>query len=112
MDNDVSKNTRLALVLYSAVDYVYGQGAGIGILERAECTATGAIKSHLIPVQERIYGITRERLTVENAKMVERVQMLALVHALGLAYGTVKRCHLKSICLRKVMIYLDSPRVI
>lgn len=112
MDESISKPTQLALVLHAAVDYVYGQGAGLGIVQRAECATSGIIKSHLIPSQERSYGLTREKLTLENAKTVERAQMLVLVHALGLAYGSCKRCPLKSICFQKVVIFLDSPRVV
>ena len=74
-----SEPIQLVLVLHTAVDYVYCQGAGIGVVQQTECATTGIIKNQLIPGQERKYGITRENFVVENIKTVERAQMLALV---------------------------------
>ena len=85
MDEIRSKPIQLVLVLHTAVDYLYRQGAGIGVVQRAECATTGIIKNQVIPGQERKYGVTRENLVVENIKSAGRAQMLALVHALGMA---------------------------
>jgi len=107
-----SKPTQLVLVLHTAVDYVYHQGAGIGVVQRAECAMTGIIKNQLIPGQERKYDITRENLVVENIKTAGRAQMLALVHALGLARGTIKRGCPNAVQLQKVTVFSDSPKVV
>jgi ribonuclease HI len=107
-----SKPTQLVLVLHTAVDYVYRQGAGIGVVQRAECATTGIIKNQLIPGQKRKYGITRENLVVENIKTAGRAQMFALVHALGLAHGTIKRGCPKAVQLQKVTVFSDSPKVV
>ena len=55
-----SNPIQLALVLHTTMDYLYRQGAGIGVVLRAECATTGIIKNQLIPGQDRKYGITRE----------------------------------------------------
>ncbi len=82
----------IRLVLHTAVDHFLGQGAGIGVVLRAESTTT-CIKDPRIAPQERKYGFTRKSLVLENVKTVARVQMLAILHALGLAKSVIKgRC--------------------
>lgn len=107
-----SKPIQLVLVFHTAVDYLYRQGAGIGVVQQAECATTGVIKNQLIPGQERKYGITRENLVVQNIKTAGRAQMLALVHALGLAHGTIKRGCPKAVQIKKVTVFSDSPKVV
>lgn len=82
----------IRLVLHTAVDHFLGQGAGIGVVLRAESTTT-CIKDPRIAPQERKYGFTRKSLVLQNVKTVARVQMLAILHALGLAKSVIKgRC--------------------
>ena len=107
-----SKHVQLVLVLHTAVDYLYGQGAGIGIVQRAECATTGITKNHLLPSEERKYGVTRGKLGVENIKTAGRAQMLALLHALCLARATVKRGYPKTTQLQKVTVFSDSPKIV
>lgn len=106
----------LVMVLHTAVDYLYGQGAGIGVVQRAECATTGIIRNQIIPNQERRYGITREKLGVENVKTAERAQMLALVHALGLAlglaYGTIKQGRSRAFQPQKVTVFSASVKAV
>ncbi len=107
-----SNPIQLVLVSHTAVDYMYRRGAGMGVVQRAECATTGIIKNQLVQGQERKYGITRENLVVENVKTARRAQMLALVHALGLAHGTIKRGCPKAVQLQKVTVFSDSPKVV
>jgi len=94
------------------VDYLYRQGAGIGVVQSAECATTGIIKNQLILSQERQYGITRENLTVENVKTAGRAQMLALVHALGLAHGMIKRGCPNAAQVQQVTVFSDSLKAV
>lgn len=103
-----SKSIQLVLALYTGVDYVHGQGAGIGVVQRAECATTGILKHQQIPCQERRYGYKRKSLVVENIKTSSRAKMLALVHALDLAHDTIKRGYHKAIQLRKVVVFSDA----
>ena len=89
-----------------------GRGIGIGIVQRAECAKTGRSRSNLIPDQERKYGFTREQFEVENIKSVDRAQMLALLHSLGLAHGTIKRAKPEVVQLRMVKVYSNSSCVV
>lgn len=82
--------TQLHLVLHTAVDCLRHQGAGT-VVQRSECAATGTFSSQPIPAQERKYGIKSDNFAVQNVGTADRARMLALVHALGLAYGTIKR---------------------
>ncbi|OCK87225.1 uncharacterized protein K441DRAFT_486719, partial [Cenococcum geophilum 1.58] len=106
------KAIQLVLVLHTAVDYVYAQGVGIGLVQRAECTTTGIIKNDIIQTEERKYSIKRENFAVENVKTPERALMLALLHALGLACGTIKRRCPKTVQLQKVTILSSSPTIV
>ena len=107
-----SKPIQFVLVLHTVVDYLYRQGAGMGIVQRAECATTGIINNHLIPGQERKYDIARENLVVENFKTAGRAQMLALVHALGLAHGTIKRGCPNAVQPQRVTVFSDSLKVV
>jgi len=105
------KAIQLVLVLHTAVDYVYAQGVGIGLVQRAECATTGIIKNDIIQTEERKYSIKRENFAVENVKTPERALMLALLHALGLACSTIKR-RPKTVQLQKVTILSSSPTIV
>ncbi|ERF75586.1 hypothetical protein EPUS_04566 [Endocarpon pusillum Z07020] len=94
------------------MDYVYCQGAGTGVVQQTGCATRGIIQNQLIPGQERKYSVTRENLVVEQIKTVERAQMLALVYALGLAHGTIKRDCPKVFQLQKGTIFSESPKVV
>ncbi|KAF2180748.1 hypothetical protein K469DRAFT_591561 [Zopfia rhizophila CBS 207.26] len=107
-----TKATQLVLVLHTAVDYVYAQGVGIGLVQRAECATTGIIKNNIIQTKERKYSIKRENFAVENVKTPKRALMLALLHALGLACGTIKGCCPKTVQLQKVTILSSSPTIV
>ncbi|KAF7506179.1 hypothetical protein GJ744_012159 [Endocarpon pusillum] len=107
-----SNPVQLVLVLHNVVDYLYCQGAGIGVVQQTERATRGIIKNQLIPGQERKYRIRRENPVVKNIKTVERAQMLALVYGLGLAHGKIKRDCLKAFQLQKVTIFSDSPKVV
>lgn len=99
--------------LYTAVDYLYGQGAGIGIVLRAENTSrTTGMKGPTIPTQERNFSVTREQLGPENVKTAGRAEMLALVHALGLAYGTIRRLRTRVDRPQEVTVLCRSPKVV
>lgn len=107
-----SKSAQLDLVLHTAVDYLHRRGAGIGVVQRAECTKTGAFQNDRIPGQERKYSYSRKDLVVKNIKTAARAQMLAMVHALGLAHRTVKRRCPKAVQLQKVTIFSDLPSAV
>jgi predicted MarR family transcription regulator len=106
------KAIQLVLVLHTAVDYVYAQGVGISLVQRAKCATTGIIKNDIIQTEERKYSIKRENFTVENIKTPNRALMLALLHALGLARGTIKRHCSKTVQLQEVTIHSSSPAII
>jgi ribonuclease HI len=105
----------LTLVLHTAVDYIYGQGAGIGILQRVECSESGKTQNNLIPrnLKARGFGIKREKRTLENIRTAQRAELLALVHALGLAHGTIGRgtASRNGLWPSRVSVAGDSERV-
>ncbi|KAF2788931.1 hypothetical protein K505DRAFT_201065, partial [Melanomma pulvis-pyrius CBS 109.77] len=84
--------------------YVHAQGVGTGLIQRAECATTGIIKNGTIQIEERKYGIKREDFAAEAVKTRKRALVLALLHALGLACGTIKRRCLKTVQLQRVTI--------
>ena len=106
------KAIQLVLVLHTAVDYVYAQGVGIGLVQRAECATTGIIKNGIIQTEKRKFSIKRENFVVENVKTPERALMLALLHGLGLAGGTIKRRCPKTVQLQRVTILSSSPTIV
>lgn len=55
---------------------------------------------------------TRENLVVENVKTAERAQMLGLVHALGLAHGTIKQGFSKAMHPQKVTVFSTSIKTV
>ena len=112
MDETILKPVPLVLVVHTAVDYLRRQGAGVGIVQQAKCLATDTINHQLIPDQERKYGIKGENLAVENVKTAERAEMLALLHALGLARGTVKRSSQRAVELKRVAVFSESLEVV
>ena len=57
----------------------------------AEDGAKRARASTVSPTKEQKYSVKGEFFRAENVKTKERAHMLALSHALGMAYGTVKK---------------------
>ena len=104
MTRQRSQLDQLILYSHTAVDYIHGQGAGIGIVQQARCPKTGTI-DHRIPSREYVFGWTRAEFTRENIKTLKSCQLLALLHALGSAHRTVKG----GTRLQKVIIYSESP---
>ncbi|KAJ9606195.1 hypothetical protein H2200_009156, partial [Cladophialophora chaetospira] len=107
-----SKPIYLALILHTSVDHLHRQGAGIGVVQRVECAMTGITKSQLIPSQQRKYSFTREKLVVDNVKTAGRAEMLAVVHALGLARATMKRGCPKTAQVQRVNVFSDSLKAV
>jgi hypothetical protein len=87
--------TTVRLVLHVEVDYVHKQGLGIGIVEQAERMVVDGAKraraSQASPTTEQKYSVKGGSFRAENVKTEERAYMLALLHALGIAYETVKK---------------------
>lgn len=100
---------RLSLVLHTAVDFVPLQGIGIGIVQRAP---TGAARNNIIPIEERKYSVKRSQFSAENVKTRERAHMFAILHAMGLARGTIKRRCTPTLRIQKVMVLCDSSTVV
>ncbi|KAH8725624.1 hypothetical protein GQ44DRAFT_739450 [Phaeosphaeriaceae sp. PMI808] len=95
---------RLSLVLHTAVDFVPLQGIGIGIVQRAP---TGAARNNIIPIEKRKYSVKRSQFSAENVKTRERAYMFAILHAMGLARGTIKRRCTATLRIQKVMVLFD-----
>src|SRR6186713_3095305 len=89
----------LSLVLHTAVDFVPLQGIGIGIVQRAP---TGAARNNIIPIEKRKYSVKRSQFSAENVKTRERAYMFAILHAMGLARGTIKRRCTMTLRIQKV----------
>ncbi len=107
-----SRSDQLDLVLHTAVDYLHRRYAGISVVQRAECVNTSAFKNDRIPGRELKYSYSRDDLVTKNIKTAKRAQMLAIIHALGLAYGTVKRLQPNTLPLRKVVLLSESPSAV
>jgi hypothetical protein len=99
MPKSIPTSQRHALNLHTAVDFVRAQGVGIGIVQHAT-PSTGIV--------ERKLGITRDHFTRENVKTPRRAHMLTILHALGLARGTVKR---HGIQVQKVTVFCNEATV-
>ncbi|KAF2011251.1 hypothetical protein BU24DRAFT_353940 [Aaosphaeria arxii CBS 175.79] len=95
---------QLALVLHTAVDFVHCQGIGIGIVQRA---STGAARNNLIPMEKRKYSVKRSQFSAENVKTLKRAHMFAILHAMGLARGTIKRRCTATLRVGKVVVLFD-----
>jgi ribonuclease HI len=103
----------LDLVLHTAVSFVRSQGVGIGITQRSKRWTARKSGHEPIPAAERKYGIKRGTIAFETLKTPQQAQMLALVHALGLAHGTVKRGCPKAISqLREITVFAESSEVV
>lgn len=100
---------RLSLVLHTAVDFVPLQGIGIGIFQRAP---TGAARNNIIPIEKRKYSVKRSQFSSENVKTRERAYMFAILHAMGLARGTIKRRCTTTLRIQKVMVLCGSSTVV
>lgn len=112
MNSLFPEKVKLELLLHTAVDHVKGQGVGIGILQQARCAKTGALMPGLLPIEERRYGITRANFSTENVKTRERAELLAILHALGLASSTIKKRCPPNVQLRTIQIFCEHPSVI
>lgn len=100
---------RLSLVLHTAIDFVPLQGIGIGIVQRAP---TGAARNNIIPIEKRKYSVKRCQFSAENVKTRERAYMFAILHAMGLARGTIKRRCTTTLRIQKVMVLCGSSTVV
>jgi ribonuclease HI len=68
---------------------------------------------HASPTKEQKYSIKRENFRAQNVKTEERAYMLALLHALGMAYDTVRKNDTKeSSCVDEVVITTSSLTVV
>ena len=104
--------TKLELHLHTAVDHVKGQGVGIGVLQQVRCATTGVLMPDVLPTEERRYRIRRAYFPIENVKTRERAEMLALLHALGLASSTIKKRCPPAIKLQHITLFCEHPSVI
>jgi hypothetical protein len=100
---------QLSLVLHTAVDFVPCQGTGIGIVQRAP---TGAARNNIIPIEKRKYSVKRSQFSAENVKTRDRAYMFAILHAMGLARGTIRRRSTTTLWIQKVMVLCDSSTVV
>ncbi len=100
---------RVSLVLHTAVDFVHKQGIGIGIIQRAP---TGAGRNNNMSMEQRKYSVKRNQFTAENVKTKERAHMFAMLHAMGLARGTIKRWRTKTLRIEKVTVLCGSSAVV
>ncbi|KAL9043251.1 MAG: hypothetical protein Q9214_003556 [Letrouitia sp. 1 TL-2023] len=106
------KTVQIVLKSNTAVDHLHQQGVGIGVVQHAECATTGVNQNHLVPAQDRKYGIPAERFMVDNVKTTTRAQMLALLHALGLARVTIKRGSPRCVRFQSVVVFSESSKVV
>ena len=75
--------------------------------------AKKARAEHVSPTKEQKYSIKRENFRAQNVKTGERAYMLALLHALGMAYDTVRKNDTKeSSHVDEVVIAISSPTVV
>ncbi|MCJ1324055.1 hypothetical protein MMC10_000717 [Thelotrema lepadinum] len=111
-----AQRTQLSLVLHTAVSYIPDEGAGIGIVQEAECARLGTICTighQAIAVAERKheFGYTRQQL--EKGLTVERLHMLAMIHALCLAGKAARRIQREGCYeLRGVVVFCESAEVV
>ena len=112
MNSVFPEKIKLDLLLHTAVDHVKAQGVGIGILQQARCAKTCDLMPGLLPTEERKYGITRANFQTENVKTRERAELLAILHALGLASSTIKERCPPDVKLRTIRIFCEHPSVI
>ncbi|EAT87360.1 hypothetical protein SNOG_04969 [Parastagonospora nodorum SN15] len=107
--SDLHHTTPLApppsLVLHTAVDFVHKQGIGIGIVQR---TPIGAARNNTIPITKRKYSVKGSQFTSENVKTPKRAYMFAIILAMGLARGTIKRRCTKTLNIRKVTVLSED----
>ena len=100
---------RLSLVLHTAIDFVPCQGIGVGIIQRSP---TGAARNNIFPIEKRKYSVKRSQFSAENVKTQNRAYMFAILHAMGLARGTIKRRCTATIRIRSVTVLCDSSTVV
>lgn len=106
--HDTPVAPRLSLVVHTAVDFL-PLGIGIGIVQRAP---TGAARNNTIPMEERKYSVKRSQFSAENVKTRKRAYMFAILHAMGLARGTVRRRCTPTLQIQKVTVLCDSSTVV
>lgn len=93
------------------MDHIHLRGAGIAVVQRAECPSAGALKNDRIPGQELKYSYSRQELVTNNIKTATRAHMLAMIHALGLASRTAKAL-CQSGLVRKIVIFSELPSAV
>jgi hypothetical protein len=99
----------LSLVLHTAIDFLHRQGIGIGIVRRAPI---GAARNNIIPITKRKYSVKGSLFTAENVKTPKRAYMFAIILAMGLARGTIKRRCTKTLKIQKVTVLCESSAVV
>jgi hypothetical protein len=112
MISAASQQTKLALSFHVAVDHPKGQGVGIGVVQQARCEKPCSLMPELLPTEERRYGIRRKCLATKNVKTRERAEMLALLHALGFAYSTIKKRCSPAVQVQTIKIFCEHLPVI
>jgi len=96
---------------------VQRQGLGIGIVQQAEIVVAEGAKraraSHVSPTKEKKYSVKRELFRAQNVKTKDRANMLALLHALGMAHDTVRKNGTEeSSRVEEVVLVTSSPTVV
>ena len=100
---------RLSLVVHTAVDFVHRQGVGIGI---NQCAPTGAARNNILPIEKRKHSVERCQLTVENVNTQKRAHTFAILHAMGLARGTIRRRCTATLRIQEVTVLCGSSTVV
>ncbi|KAI5358712.1 hypothetical protein Slin14017_G109950 [Septoria linicola] len=68
--------------------------------------------SKVVKIDERKYGIKRKNYRAENVKTLERAYMLALLHALGLAYSAHTKTGNELAQLHEVKVIITASEVV
>lgn len=104
----------LNLVIHAAIDLVHRQGLGIGVVQRTEGAATGAVRNDALPVRQRRYSLQRSGLKKNKVKTNASANMFAILHALRLARWTVNHMPERSdrLHIKKVIVFSGCKRVV
>lgn len=86
-----------------------GQGIGIGIVQRAP---TDAARNNILPIEKRKYGARRRHFSAENVKTRERAHMFAVLHAMGLVRGTIRRQCTTTLRIGRATVLCASSAVV
>lgn len=107
--HNTSVDPQLSLILHTAIDFVHGQGVGIGIVVHE---TTGTARNSSKRIEKHKYSVKRSQFSTENVKTQERAHMFAILHAMGLARGTTKRRRTATLRIQKVVVLCGSSKVI